>query len=127
MLSTVLPLPLLNTYLYLKYQPENPYLAYGNLVASALPLAYNFIDTFGNTQKVVDIIALGNITSLAYISALNENYWGIGLAFLTGFNHFIIREVADRLDLKVPRINLITVGLNFFAIFFVNCLYPATN
>lgn len=127
MLSTLLPLPLLNTHLYLKYQPEYPYLAYGNLVASTIPLFYNFIDGYGSTQKVVDIIALGNITSLAYISALNENYWGIGLAFLTGFNHFIVREVADRLDLKVPKIWLLTVGLNFFAIFFVNCLYPGSN
>lgn len=130
LLAMVLPLPLLNTQLYLKYELGNgSHLApYGYLLISVLVpfLAGCFYSELSQRHKgeyVVTAVAIINLTILTWISFYNENFWGIGLAVSYGMKHFALPRLADRYS--VPFVDLYTYGLGFLEIFAVNVIIDA--
>ncbi|XP_055543593.1 uncharacterized protein LOC129729132 [Wyeomyia smithii] len=129
LLATVCPLPLLNTQLYLKYQTnESQLLVYGYLLTSILVpfLAGSFYSELSQRHKseyVTTATALVNLATLVWLSFVNENYWGIGLAVSCGMKHFSLPGLAARYS--VPFVDLYTYGLGFFEIFAVNVVVDA--
>ncbi|XP_053698456.1 uncharacterized protein LOC128745407 [Sabethes cyaneus] len=129
LLATVCPLPLLNIQLYLKYQPnESELLLYGYLLISVLVpvlagLMYSELSQRHKSEYVTTAAVLVNLAALVWVSFVNENYWGIGLAVSCGMKHFTLARLADRYS--VPFVDLYTYGLGFFEIFAVNVVVDA--
>lgn len=131
LLAMVLPLPLLNTQLYLKYQlggGGSHLTPYSYLVISALlpflaGCLYSELSQRHKSQHVTTAVALVNLTVLLWISFCNENFWGIGLALSYGMKHFALPRLADRYS--VPFVDLHTYGLGFFEIFAINVVIDA--
>ncbi|XP_062701425.1 uncharacterized protein LOC115267424 [Aedes albopictus] len=130
LLAMVLPLPLLNTQLYLKYQVGDgshltPYSYL--LISTSLPFLvgclYSELSQRHKSQYVTTVVALVNLTVLLWISFCNENFWGIGLAVSYCMKHFTLPRLADRYN--VPFVDLHTYGLGFFEIFAINVVIDA--
>lgn len=118
---TATPLALLNTELCLKYN-INYQTSYGHLFSSIIPILMNAF-TPRNHEKILDLIMLGNIASLGYLSILYDNYWMIGLTFICGINHFVLNRLADVYD--VQKANLTTIGFSLFNIMALNSITTA--
>lgn len=130
MLAMVLPLPLLNTQLYLKYELGNEtnlipysYLLLSVLVPFFAGCVYSDLSLRHKGEYVVTAVAIINLTVLTWISFSNENFWGIGLAISYGMKHFALPRLADRYS--VPFVDLYTYGLGFFEIFAINVVIDA--
>lgn len=112
------PIALVNAQFHLKLEQPSQY-SYSLLSSAILP---PFTDTVlpDTNEMISDLVMICNLTSLSYLSAVKEKYWGLGLAIIAGLNHFTLGTVANRYD--VPKILFSTIGLVFFTIFAVNCL-----
>ncbi|EAT42657.1 AAEL005828-PA [Aedes aegypti] len=130
MLAMILPLPLLNTQLYLKYQlgngshlPLYSYLSMSTFLPFLTGCLYSELSQRHKSQYVTTVVTVVNLTVLLWISAFNENYWGIGLAVSYGMKYFTLPRLADRYN--VPFVDLHTYGLGFFEIFAINVIIDA--
>ncbi|XP_065090460.1 uncharacterized protein LOC135711519 [Ochlerotatus camptorhynchus] len=130
LLAMVLPLPLLNTQLYLKYELGDgshltpcSYLLISVLVPFLAGCFYSELSQRHKGEYVVTSVAIINLTILTWISFCNENFWGIGLAMSYGMKHFALPRLADLYS--VPFVDLYTYGLGFFEIFAVNVVIDA--
>lgn len=130
LLAMVLPLPLLNTQLYLNYQvgggselTSYSYLLISTLLPFLTGCLYSELSQRHKSQYATTAVALVNLTVLLWISFCNENFWGIGLAVSYGMKHFILSRLADRYN--VPFVDLHTYGLGFFEIFAINVVIDA--
>lgn len=116
-LTRNLALPSVVTYLYLVsgYSPD---LAYAHLISGAIPVLLYLLKR--GVTPLTDFILAGNIVSLAYISFLYGNVWGIGLAVCQIVNHFFLNRLKD--NFSAPVDCLFVVGMCFFNIFAVKTL-----
>lgn len=117
-ISTIAPISLLNTQLYIDYKQPDEFI-YTHPVSIIVPVLGECLLPATN-DKILDVIMVGNLCSLGYISTIKENYWAIGLTILLTLNHFILGRIGNYFN--VPKTDLVTIGLGFFVIFAVNCL-----
>lgn len=131
LLTMLCPLPLLNTQLYLKYQPLLATssilpLVYGYLMVSVLvPLTAGFVYSSINQRHksgyVTTAMNLVNLAVLTWISCCYENLWGLGLAVSFGMKLFALPRLAERYSV----VDLYIYGLGFFEIFAINVVIDA--
>lgn len=131
LLTMLCPLPLLNTQLYLKYQPllaSTTFvpLLYGYLLVSVLvPFTAGFIYSSINQRYKSGYVTTGmnlvNLAVLTWISCGYDNLWGLGLAVSYGMKLFALPRLAERYSV----VDLYIYGLGFFEIFAVNVVTDA--
>lgn len=130
LLTMLCPLPLLNTQLYLKYQPLASRtilpLLYGYVLVSVLvPFSAGFIYSSINQRHKSGYVAtamnLVNLGVLTWISCNYDNLWGLGLAVSYGMKLFALPRFAERYSV----VDLYIYGLGFFEIFAINVVIDA--
>lgn len=117
-LTRFAPVAIFNSQIYLNAgQPKE--FVYWGAATVFIPILTSFIS--GNfNNHIINLLNMGHILSLGFISMNSENYWIFGLVSLNLINFFGLEKLADRYD--VPKVDLFTVGLCFFTIFTINCL-----
>lgn len=130
LLTMLCPLPLLNTQLYLKYQPVAAQtilpLLYGYLLVSVLvPFTAGFIYSSINQRHKSGYVTTGmnlvNLAVLTWISLGYDNLWGLGLAVSYGVKLFALPRLVERYSV----VDLYIYGLGFFEIFAINVVTDA--
>uniref|UniRef100_A0A1Q3FAU8 Putative conserved plasma membrane protein n=1 Tax=Culex tarsalis TaxID=7177 RepID=A0A1Q3FAU8_CULTA len=131
LLTMLCPLPLLNTQLYLKYQPlftSTSFLplVYGYLLVSILvPFTTGFIYSSINQRHksgyVTTAMNLVSLLILTWISCSYDNLWGLGLAVSYCLKLFALPRFAERYSI----VDLYIYGLAFFEIFAINVVIDA--
>lgn len=85
--------------------------AYG--IAGVIPLILYHL---GKTvEELTDVIIFITALSLGVVSFMIENYYGIAAAVSYSFNHFVIHDTGEFLDL--PAIDIFNYGLCFYCFY----------
>lgn len=113
-------LPLINAEFSLQ-QKQDQMITHGYL-ASALPPVANQVGTLSGimtmeTEHVLDLVVLGNIASLGYVSLVTEDYLGLAMAGMYLTMDFVVPHVAhlyslsefDEEDLKTACLSGVSV------------------
>lgn len=119
-IAEYLPIPLINVEFYLR-EGMGEHLAYAHLTCAVIPLITHFV--MDKPDRVVDVIIVGNVATLIYLSVTREKYWLGALAALALINQFGIKYLSKKFS--VPKFELSAIGLSFFNIFAVQCLYES--
>ena len=102
----------LNAQLYKNHDPDNFTLMYSLI---AVTVVCYLIRSLINVKCIILI----NIVSLAYISTISMNHWGLSTVFLCLINDFIVPKLSSVPDvLKIQYFN--SIAMIFFSIFFIN-------
>jgi hypothetical protein len=98
LLALVSPLPLLNTQLFLHYEYVSPALAYGFIGIAIVPFFIACCCTDWTRRDKIDagveLLNLGSVDCLLYVSILNQNHWGCLAACMCGYKHFRLHHTA---------------------------------
>lgn len=88
LLSKCLPLPFLNTQLYMLYD-GNPRVAIVHAASIVTPLIFDSCYSyFDNTAY--DVISMGNIASASICATIHNNYWLLGLSCMVSLQNAIM-------------------------------------
>lgn len=113
-LAELAPLALMNAELYFLTGYSKEY-EYAHVATAVIPFVAEFASE-ENTATVLDVAILANLASMLYLQISNETgVWMGGLFALTALNHFLFKQVAAKYE--VPRVEIVTIGLSFFAVF----------
>ena len=105
-------LSILNAQLYITYDPDNLILSYSHI-------AITVVCYLVSNSNANNYIIFSNIASLAYISSVSVNYWGLSTTILCVINNFIVPKLSSVPDVvKIKYFN--SIAMIFFSIFFIN-------